>query len=382
MTIANHLEKVKEGLQQGKFTSEENVKQGIVEPILYELGWLVFDISIVAREFSLEGRRVDYALCHPPHRPSVFIEVKKVGLSGGADRQLFEYVFHEGVPMAILTDGQEWSFYLPAQQGHYDERRVYKLDLLERSIEESMYRLERYLGYKNICSGQALKDAQFDYKNVAKDREIEDNLPKAWSALLKEQDSLLLDLLADKVEDLCGYRPDKDNCTNFLKEQANKYQNLITTQVETTAKKQKPFQEVSQKITEPASIKLTQENYPQTGKRKTGDFSFIFNGSIFSADSGRDVMRKVFQILDKEDAGFLERFSSCKHGRKRRYLARNKYELYPDRPDLAEIESEEILPGWWLMNNTNHKYQQKIINLALEIAGSQLASKFQIDLKS
>lgn len=232
MAIGDHLEKVKEGLQQGKFTSEQNVKQGIVERILAGLGWDTYDISVVAREFSLEGRRVDYALCHPAHRPSVFIEVKKIGLSAGADRQLFEYVFHQGVPMAILTDGQEWSFYLPAQQGRYDERRVYKLDLLERSIEESMYRLERYLGYKNICSGQALKDAQFDYQNVAKNREIEDNLPKAWGILLKEQDSLLLDLLADKVEDLCGYRPDLAVCSTFLENYTHniKYLNNSVTQ--------------------------------------------------------------------------------------------------------------------------------------------------------
>ena len=39
--------------------------------------------------------------------------------------------------MAILTDGQEWSFYLPGEQGRYDERRVYKPDLLEREISEA-----------------------------------------------------------------------------------------------------------------------------------------------------------------------------------------------------------------------------------------------------
>jgi len=64
------------------------------------------------------------------------VEVKKIGFTAGADRQLFEYVFHLGVPMAILTDGQEWSFYLPGEQGRYDERRVYKIDLLELDISE------------------------------------------------------------------------------------------------------------------------------------------------------------------------------------------------------------------------------------------------------
>ncbi len=92
--------------------------------------------------------------------------------------------------MAILTDGQEWSFYLPGEQGRYDERRVYKLDLLGRDIPEAENRLERYLSYSNVCSGAALKAARSDYQNVARVRLIEVNLPKARDALLKEQDSI------------------------------------------------------------------------------------------------------------------------------------------------------------------------------------------------
>jgi predicted type IV restriction endonuclease len=50
--------------------------------------------------------------------------VKQVGQSDRAERQLFEYAFHDGVPMAILTDGREWNFFLPGEQGDYGERRV------------------------------------------------------------------------------------------------------------------------------------------------------------------------------------------------------------------------------------------------------------------
>jgi hypothetical protein len=231
MAITSFLNDVCQKLHQGQFISEENVKQGIVERMLFELGWDVFDTSIVAREFVVEGRRVDYALFHPPKKPLIFIEVKKVGASSGADRQLFEYAFHQGVPMAILTDGREWSFYLPAQQGHYNERRVYKLDLLERSIEEAEYRLKRYLGYDNICSGQSLENAKSDYQDAAKNREIQINLPKAWKALLGEKDSLLIDLLAEKVEDLCGYRPNSEACVSFLETQVHPVIELNTRKV-------------------------------------------------------------------------------------------------------------------------------------------------------
>lgn len=89
MTIEDQIEKAKEAIRQGKFISEAAISQGILLPFLHALGWPVFDTSIVVPEYSLEGRRVDYGLCHPASRPAVFIEVKK-GFPEGADRQLFE----------------------------------------------------------------------------------------------------------------------------------------------------------------------------------------------------------------------------------------------------------------------------------------------------
>lgn len=103
----------------------------IVPRLLNTLGWLVYDIEGVASEYSLGGRRVDYALCYPLREPLVMVEVKQIGQSKGADHQLFEYTFHKGVPMAVLPDRQEWHFF-PTEQGDYGERRVCKLDLLER----------------------------------------------------------------------------------------------------------------------------------------------------------------------------------------------------------------------------------------------------------
>ncbi|MEE4363664.1 MAG: hypothetical protein V2J08_07000 [Desulfotignum sp.] len=355
MAIANHIEKVRHGLREGKFTSEAAVSQGILLPALHALGWPVFDTSIVIPEFSVEGRRVDYALCHPENRPSVFIEVKKVGLSEGADRQLFEYAFHLGVPMAILTDGQEWSFYLPGEQDRYDERRVYKLDLLERDVSEAKSRLNKYLSYDNVCSGAALKAARSDYQNVARVRIIETNLPKAWEGLLKDQDSLLLDLLAEKVEDLCGYKPDLDVCSQFLEMQIHKSKNF------------EQYEPESKSPIKPSNIRS------RSIFTRTFNSSYLrFNGEEFHARSAREVMTKLFQLLSQEDKGFLDRFASRKHGKKRRYLARTKDELYPGRPDLAEQHSIEVVPGWWLGTNYSRRNIHDIIELAIEVAGPQL----------
>lgn len=217
MAVDELIKKIQERLRQNIFASEAAVSQGILLPVLRELGWPVFDTAVVVPDYSIEGCRVDYALYHLANRPSVFVEVKKTGLAEGADRQLFEYAFHIGVPMSILTDGQEWSFYLPGEQGRYDERRVYKIDLLERTSEEASTRLTRYLAYERVCTGEALKAVRADYQDVARGRLIETTFPRAWDSLLQEEDSLLIDLLAEKVEGLCGYRPDQDDCRKFLK---------------------------------------------------------------------------------------------------------------------------------------------------------------------
>ena len=145
MDLFDSLKIIISQLEKGNFPNEQAIKQGIVLRILSCLGWDQYDPDQVWPEYSVHPRRVDLALCHPSKKPTVFIEVKQPGKTEDADRQLFEYAFHEGVPMAVLTDGQTWSFYLPAEQGSYEDRRVYKLDLTERTIEESVEKLNRYL---------------------------------------------------------------------------------------------------------------------------------------------------------------------------------------------------------------------------------------------
>ncbi|WP_333797934.1 hypothetical protein [Rheinheimera sp.] len=372
MSIAKHIENVKERLRRGEYTSEAAVSQGIVLKTLNELNWPVFDTSIVIPEYSLENRRVDYALCHPANRPSVFIEVKKVGFSDGADRQLFEYAFHLGVPMAILTDGQEWSFYLPGEQGRYDERRVYKLDLLERDVEEAVSRLQRYLQYQRVCSGESLRSAREDYQNVARGREVENVLPKAWLALLEEPDSLLLELLAEKAEDLCGYKPDLDACSRFL---ARSQPQASTVQIAQTVVLKKPQNPVVK--TEKSSVVKA---IPPVTLKPNDSFSYVIGDTTYQANSAREVMIKIFQYIAKQDTGFLDRYASRKHGKKRRYLAKNKFELYPGRTDLCEEHSIEVMPGWWIGVNYSRVNIQQIIDLALEVARPNVRGAIKVNV--
>jgi predicted type IV restriction endonuclease len=119
MALENTLSDITSKLRQGKFPNEQAISQGIVLRALQELSWDTWDTTIVWPEFQTGEGRSDFALCHPPSKPAIFVEVKQPGKAEDAVRQALEYAFHTGVPFIVLTDGRTWSFYLPAEQGSY-----------------------------------------------------------------------------------------------------------------------------------------------------------------------------------------------------------------------------------------------------------------------
>lgn len=364
--LKSEIEHIRSGIKTGRFANEAAVRQGIVLRLLQTLSWPTYDTQVVAPEYSVEGTRVDYALCHPPGKPVVFIEVKQIGQSGGGERQLFEYAFHKGVPMAILTDGQEWHFFLPAEQGDYGERRVYKLDIVEREIDETVTRLQRYLDYRAICSGEAINAARADYQNVARGRLIKKTFPDAWRRLVDDEDELLLELIADRVESLCGYKPDPDTVAEFLKKQADL--NPVAT-----------CQPVSPPPARPGPSPQRPASTPQS--HSLAQVGFALNGRFQPARNARDVLAKVFIELADRDPTFLERFATLpKHGRTRRYLGRTPNELYPERPDLARDFSQEIRPGWWLGINLSRAAISRIIEMACEVAGLRYGTDLKVNV--
>ena len=47
---------------------------------------------------------------------------------------------------------------------------------------------------------------------------IAQTIPEAWRRIVEEPDELLIELFADKVESLCGYRPELEKLSNFIQE--------------------------------------------------------------------------------------------------------------------------------------------------------------------
>lgn len=208
---------IQKNISEGFFTNEAAVIRGIINPILQSLNWPINDVRVVRPEYTVEGQRVDLALFYN-NQPFIFIEAKKIGAADGAERQLFEYAFHTGVPILILTDGPTWHFFLTAGLGTYEQRKVAKLDLMEYDdLEQLITKFKDYIEFNNVISGRSLQILQKEYTDRNREREIGNTIPLAWKKLVEEEEELLFEIIAVKVEELCNYKPNKQAVFNFLK---------------------------------------------------------------------------------------------------------------------------------------------------------------------
>jgi predicted type IV restriction endonuclease len=165
MSLETTLTDIVNRLRQGRFPNEQAISQGIVLRVLQDLGWDTWDTAVVWPEYQTGEGRADFALCQPATKPAMFIEVKPPGHAEEGVRQALDYAFHSGgVQFVVLTDGKTWSFYLTMEQGSYEERRVYKLDLFEREPAEAAATLARYMTRSKIESGEALDTARNEYR--------------------------------------------------------------------------------------------------------------------------------------------------------------------------------------------------------------------------
>ena len=217
MTLKKQIDNIRNELERRQFTSETAVRLGIIDPLLKELGWPTSKTQVVFPEYPVDGGKVDYALCHPPAMPRIFIEAKQVGKLDGAERQLFEYAVHQGVRVAILTDGQKWVFFYPPGEGTYEERKVVELDLLIGDREENAYRLNRYLSYESVQIGDAFVAIEQDYRNFSRQRELAQRLPEVWRKFLEEKNQVLLQLLIEDMKKVCRYTPTEEEVLAFLR---------------------------------------------------------------------------------------------------------------------------------------------------------------------
>jgi hypothetical protein len=89
---------------------------------------------------------------------------------------------------------------------------------------------------------------------------------------------------------------------------------------------------------------------------------------------------QVFREFAERDTDFLEQFAALpKHGRKRRYLARTKEELYPGSPHLTD-NAYEVRPGWWIDTHASRAGIETRIKMACEVARVKYGKDLVVNL--
>ena len=197
---------------------EATTKQAIVLRLLSELGWPIFDTEEVKPEYSVANRRVDYSL-RINSSNKVFLEVKKVMEDLEAhQKQLLDYSFQEGVRLAVLTNGVTWWFYLPLSEGSWEQRKYFAIDMTQQAPEDTAKRFIDFLSRENVKTEAAIRVAETLLKGRVKENEINRNLPKAWNKIISGPDELLVELINETLERICGHKAEPEQIVSFINE--------------------------------------------------------------------------------------------------------------------------------------------------------------------
>ncbi len=153
-------------LEHGRHLSNANeatIQQYVVLPILRALGWDDANLALmeVLPEYKVESRRADYALhIERDQSPVVLIECKRWGQPiGKNEEQICFYAYSGNIPLAIITSGNRWRFYLSRWEASSLSDRIFcETDIENR--EDAISNLEKYLLKSNVASGEAELNAE------------------------------------------------------------------------------------------------------------------------------------------------------------------------------------------------------------------------------
>lgn len=224
--------------------------------------------------------------------------------------QLLNYSFQEGVKLSILTNGITWWLYLPLHEGSWEQRKFYTIEIYDQNAEEIVERFIDYLAKENIISGKAITNAEAIYKSRQKKYLIKGTLPKAWSKLISEPDELLIDLLAEATEKLCGFKPDHSTVEDFIS--AN------------FSKTETPYRSEAEKKVDLPKIKIgteTSESYINKSVK-----AFNFKGTRYEVRFWKDILIEICNLMSSMHRSNFERILNLQ-GKKRPYFTKNSNEL-------------------------------------------------------
>ena len=169
--LRNTIAHILEHKQHLADANEATIQQYVVLPILRALGWHDANLASmeIIPEYKVESRRADYALhIKQEQNPVVLIECKRWNQPiGKNEEQICFYAYSGNVPLAIITNGKLWRFYLSRWEASSLSDRIFcETDIEDR--ENAVVDLEKYLLKSNVASGEAGLNAEIALEEKGK----------------------------------------------------------------------------------------------------------------------------------------------------------------------------------------------------------------------
>lgn len=168
--LRNTIAHILEHKQHLVDANEATIQQYVVLPILRALEWDDTNLASmeILPEYKVESRRADYALhIQREQNPMVLIECKRWNQAiGRNEEQICFYAYSGNVPLAIITNGKLWRFYLSRWEASSLSDRIFcETDIENR--EGAIANLEKYLLKSNVVSGEAGLNAEIALEEEA-----------------------------------------------------------------------------------------------------------------------------------------------------------------------------------------------------------------------
>jgi hypothetical protein len=237
--------------------------------------------------------------------------------------------------------------------------------------------MARYLAFQRVKSGEALQDAQTDYRTVSSRKTALNRLPDAWAALCAEPDALLLDLISEKTEAICGFRPKPEDVEEFvLTNLANGLKARSLAEVRRSAR---TIDAALSSV--PAATPQVPRPTPVVPSAPVSErrIRYVVFGERREARTAIDALVEILRTLSARQPDFIDRLAEIAPSRTRNHIARTPEEVYPARPELSDLTTE-FVPGWWLGTNIANRDKMTLLRKACEVAGITLGREIEIDL--
>ena len=213
--ITNFITDLKSGNKLSTL-DEASTKQAIVLRLLSFLGWDIFDVEEVYPDYTINSAVVSYAL-RIDKEVRLLIDVKSSQEKLDTyQKDLTESAGQEEIDLCVLTNGAKWWFFLATDKAKRNHKRYFSCDLKKQKPATIVPNLIDFMGRAKVAKGDALKSAKSTYRDQ-RQQIAADALPEAWNQLLSSPNKILMEILSEITEKLCGHRADSSLVEKFIK---------------------------------------------------------------------------------------------------------------------------------------------------------------------